>query len=73
MRVSRNGNGVTMKIEKRCDNCLYGKLDTRAVLPVLCCKSIRIVKSKNKITYAFHSCDDKCRNWTSAEPTQEKE
>ena len=62
-----------MKIEKRCDNCLYGKIDTRNVLPVLCLKSIRIVKSKNKITYAFHSCDDKCKKWTSVELNQENE
>lgn len=55
-----------MKKEKRCDNCKYGKIDTRNVLPILCLKSIRRVKSKNCIKYALHSEDDKCRKWESA-------
>ena len=63
-----------MKTEKRCDNCLYGKIDTRNVLPVLCTVSIRTVKSKNCIRYSLHSCDDKCRKWKSAEiEEQERE
>lgn len=41
--------------------------DTRNVLPILCLKSIRRVKSRNVIKYSLHSCDDKCRNWESAE------
>ena len=52
-----------MKKEKRCDNCKYGKIDTRNVLPILCLKSIRRVKSKNCIKYSLHSEDDKCRKW----------
>ena len=56
-----------MKTEKRCDNCKYGKIDTRYILPVLCLKSIRPVKSKHSIKYSLHSCDDNCRKWKSAE------
>ena len=56
-----------MKIEKCCENCLYGKIDTRNALPILCLKSIRRVKSKNCIKYSLHSCDDKCRKWESTE------
>lgn len=56
-----------MKTEKRCDNCFYGKIDTRNVLPVLCLRSIRKVKSRHCIKYSLHSVDDKCRNWKSSE------
>lgn len=56
-----------MKTEKRCDNCIYGKIDTRNVPPVLCLRSIRKVKSKKCIKYSLHSEDDKRRKWESAE------
>lgn len=63
-----------MKTEKCCENCFYGKIDTRNALPILCLKSIRRVKSKNCIKYSLHSCDDKCRKWESAEiEEQERE
>lgn len=56
-----------MKIEKCCGNCKYGKIDTRNVLPILCLKSIKRVKTKNCIKYSLHDPDDKCRKWESAE------
>lgn len=57
-----------MKAEKRCDNCFYGKINTKNImLPVLCLRSIREVKSQKCIRYAVHSVDDKCRNWKSSE------
>lgn len=56
-----------MKTEKRCDNCKYGKIDTRNTLPILCLKSIKEVKSKHCIRYSRHSEDDNCRKWESRE------
>lgn len=56
-----------MKTEKCCANCKYGQIDTRNVLPILCLKSIRRVKSRNCIKYSLHAHIDKCRNWENAE------
>lgn len=62
-----------MKTEKRCDNCFYGKIDTRNVLPVLCLRSIRPVKSRKCVKYSLHSTDDVCRNWKSAEVEEDND
>jgi len=56
-----------MKTEKCCANCKYGKIDTRYVLPIICLKSIKRVKSKNCIKYSLHAHIDVCRKWESAE------
>lgn len=60
-----------MKTEKKCENCFYGKINMKNImLPVLCLRSIREVKSQKCIRYAVHSLDDVCRKWESREITE---
>lgn len=55
-----------MKMEKRCDNCLWSKESSKEGM-LLCRKSIKMIKKYHSVRYLLCSYDNKCRKWESAE------